>query len=1013
MRAEQLTVQAFGCYLRETRVDFSALNGNIFLITGSTGGGKTTLLDGICFALYCRATGGRRSWSDMRSISAPQSVPTVVDFSFSLGRERYRFRRSLKIHQVRGSGRLEQRDEHACWQWKNGDWSLLVSGAESKVREKAQELLGLTCEQFSQVVVLPQGEFRKLLLSNSTEKARIFQTLFQTERWERIAKAAQNSAEESKQRLEQLFHNRELLLKQEDCSDLLQLKEKEQDLYRQAEQAEKLRNNLEQRLARANQEYSDFSVLHELYQQLDQFTEESRKLSQNKALAEEMQAKWEKAKNIRELLPEYRNYRQALCEKEETGRRLEQASLQKKQAEQRLGKAREQARKIDSLRKDWEQCTQALALLERGKPHAENLLKIQQELCQRKKEKKEKEGQCIQYREKKEEASEKIKKGELFVRQISEQARALPQKMEQLSRLGEMESNFTRLEEKQKEYHLAQKQWEQAVQEEKSARVQSAALQNQFMQIEEQFARHTAVQLASSLEEGKPCPVCGSLEHPHPAHMALDIPQEEQRKFLRQAVQESEEIAKQKAQQMAAASALLQVKKQEMETLEDTCRGYPIDRSQLAAQLEEVKRQAAECQKAQQQLPLAEKRLEQRRQEQQGAQKEEENLREKVHQYDNRIAELQSAYQMAIANLPQGIQTAQQLEERYQIQARKQKTLQESIRLLEEQTAQAEKSLAQAQEQRNILAQRFQEQQEKERQLSQQYGRNCEKRAVHPQDPLEELWIGEEEFTLLEQQIRQYRERVHLVTERLSELQKKVADTKRPDMQAIQEELAALRQQAGKASQQAGALTQAWGQLSHTLQTLQQEEEKSRGLEQQWAQRAKIAQLLSGNNKKKVPIKMFVLGIMLDDILGRANLYFSTFSEGRYRLTRPDLKTGGRGYGGLELVIFDGYSGGTRPVETLSGGELFLASLSLAFGLSDVVQGNSGGVRLDSIFIDEGFGSLDQETLDTAMWALDEIQRSGRTVGIISHVQELKSRIPAKIEVIPLGDGGSTARVRI
>ena len=232
MRAERLMVQAFGCYLKEIQVDFSALNGNLFLITGATGGGKTTLLDGICFALYCRATGGRRTWSDMRSIAAPQEMPTVVDFSFSLGQERYRFRRSLKIHKVRGSGRLEQRDEHACWQWKDGDWTLLLSGAESKVREKAQELLGLTCEQFSQVVVLPQGEFRKLLLSNSTEKARIFQTLFQTQRWERIVKAAQDSAEEIRQKLEQLFRNREVLLEQEACSDLSQLKEKEQDIRR-------------------------------------------------------------------------------------------------------------------------------------------------------------------------------------------------------------------------------------------------------------------------------------------------------------------------------------------------------------------------------------------------------------------------------------------------------------------------------------------------------------------------------------------------------------------------------------------------------------------------------------------------------------------------------------------------------------------------------------------------------------------------------------------------------------
>ena len=149
----------------------------------------------------------------------------------------------------------------------------------------------------------------------------------------------------------------------------------------------------------------------------------------------------------------------------------------------------------------------------------------------------------------------------------------------------------------------------------------------------------------------------------------------------------------------------------------------------------------------------------------------------------------------------------------------------------------------------------------------------------------------------------------------------------------------------------------------------------------------------------KVPIKMFVLGMMLDDILMQANKYFAILSEGRYKLEKITQEQGGNSLRGLDIEVFDGCYGGTRPVFTLSGGEMFLASLSLAFGLSDVVQGYSGGIRLDSIFIDEGFGSLDRETVETAIKALDKIKSMGRTVGIISHVSQLSEKIGNKIIV--------------
>ena len=184
-----------------------------------------------------------------------------------------------------------------------------------------------------------------------------------------------------------------------------------------------------------------------------------------------------------------------------------------------------------------------------------------------------------------------------------------------------------------------------------------------------------------------------------------------------------------------------------------------------------------------------------------------------------------------------------------------------------------------------------------------------------------------------------------------------------------------------------------------SLEQLDSLAKNSTEAEEKFSQISRLSQLLLGKNPLKIPLQQFVLGIMLDDILSCANRFFSMLSQGRYSLRRIVGNTGGNSFGGLDLEVLDANMGGARSIETLSGGEQFLASLSLAFGLSDVVQSYSGSVRLDSIFIDEGFGSLDQETLDTAMKALAQIQKMGRTIGIISHVSELKGRIAARIEV--------------
>ena len=227
MKAEYLCLQAFGSYRERTEVDFTLLGESpLFLITGSTGGGKTTLLDAMCFALYCRSTGGRRSWGSMRNMQAEDSEETFVEFVFSLGKERYRFRRSRSYYKGRGTGERKTREEHACWRRAGGEWELLAAGAESRVREKAEELLGLTCEQFSQVVVLPQGDFLRLLLASSREKAAMFQTLFGAARWERAARRLKEMAARRKGEADRLTAERASLLSREESETPEQLTEK-------------------------------------------------------------------------------------------------------------------------------------------------------------------------------------------------------------------------------------------------------------------------------------------------------------------------------------------------------------------------------------------------------------------------------------------------------------------------------------------------------------------------------------------------------------------------------------------------------------------------------------------------------------------------------------------------------------------------------------------------------------------------------------------------------------------
>ena len=259
----------------------------------------------------------------------------------------------------------------------------------------------------------------------------------------------------------------------------------------------------------------------------------------------------------------------------------------------------------------------------------------------------------------------------------------------------------------------------------------------------------------------------------------------------------------------------------------------------------------------------------------------------------------------------------------------------------------------------------------------------------------------------LQQTITAYEQNLAAATDRLQRAQNAVNGKTEPELSACK----AAEQQADALYRQLTAQTAVTAKELSDLQKAQlqlQELEKKMGtLQDAYQTAASLAETARGNNPSRLTFSAFVLQAILDDVLQAANLRLTSMSRGRYSLSRTGDVLDARRENGLNIEVTDSFTGVARPVKTLSGGELFLASLSLALGLSDVVQAYAGGIRLDTILVDEGFGTLDSEALDMAIRTLTDLQKGGRLVGIISHVSELRERISARLEVIP-GQRGST-----
>ncbi len=998
MKPISLTMQAFGPYLDAATVDFSRLGEHpIFLITGSTGGGKTTILDAMCFALYCRATGGRRSWGSMRSTSAPDDRATLVDFAFSLGGEEYRFCRSQAVHIVRGSGRREIREEHLCYKKEQGEWQLLLSGSETKIRERAQLLLGLTCEQFSQVIVLPQGDFLKLLRANSVNKAEILQTLFATKLWADVAKRCKTMAEEFSQKAGECRAARLSILEREGVETKEALEEKNQQaehsLKEMQRQASVLQAELEKErilLANAKELEQKFQKKMTLEQRWKQLCSQEKTMEQKREIAV-------LGRKMQQVFPYVQAWKAAEQEAAAKVRVQMQAEASQKEAEAAYLNAEKVAGEIPVWREQAAVWKQEWMQLQESYQNAVRLDEISRQLREKQEtiaqQTKQKEQAEVQYQTTK----TRLKNGEKHVAQAQDDMQKLPHWLQETQKWEKYQELFQGRREKEAAWKKAEEAFQEAERSRQKYAVQADAQRSKLEQEEARLRQDQAYSLASVLREGEACPVCGSQHHPFPAK-AKGSYNAQQLELLRGSVQEQEQALRTWEQTANLAKVKMEQCASDYQAQQALCQEISLSEEELETQRKTAQTSLTSAQQAASRLEKYRKAMEQIQREQEQAQKAKEEAVEMLGKLEKEAAVLQTSQEEILRQVGAAGSMDQIKAKQTKLKKQEQQWTQKADDA-EKRLALAKTAFAVAQTEGSSAKLASKEAAEKNRQAKEAMERSVAQVGLDPAMDFQSFQRNEEELSALEQQITRYEQERHTVEEQYRAYEAELEGKELPDVQGLEEKQTELQEQSQTMAQHLGGLLQQLEMGRQSLEQLDSLAKNSTEAEEKFSQISRLSQLLLGKNPLKIPLQQFVLGIMLDDILSCANRFFSMLSQGRYSLRRIVGNTGGNSFGGLDLEVLDANMGGARSIETLSGGEQFLASLSLAFGLSDVVQSYSGSVRLDSIFIDEGFGSLDQETLDTAMKALAQIQKMGRTIGIISHVSELKGRIAARIEV--------------
>lgn len=996
MRPVELTIQAFGPYAERETIDFTQLVGrSMFVVSGRTGAGKTTIFDAMTFALYGRASGALRNASDFRSQYAHPEVKTEVDFSFTIRGDRYRIERQPQ--QPHPKNKTPIPHEAILYEW-DGGWKPLATKV-NEVQEKIESILQLSYEQFSQILLLPQNQFRQLLDSNSNEKQQILQSIFKTEayrafqekwgeRYSAYRKQVEWAVERTRLKLLELEDeaiedvstksidaiHRWLGEREERLISTYEIAVDEKQMH--AKSLETARDELEQAkaLTMLFKELSETVLALERFSNGESVRNEKRERLQHLEAAANIRPIFERLHELEQLVGRLTREEQASSAKFEQ-LQSNQSMLTKQQSaieadQQEIVSCQERLRIVDDMMPRIKERATFVTLRDQLSKQAEELVVFS------------KEARLNELQEREQQLVETLKSAPV------ERAVDAERHVDRLMHLVTLES---------KESEIS-KQLVECERTGKTIQQQHATQQDVVSTYRHQEQLMLARQLSETLVEGEPCPVCGSRHHEIPPY---------------------EEMSEDLVERDAAFARLEELSTRLMEAR--------ADYRSLHQQLETARREFAEASKSVQlEAPLTEEvqkwkaHAEMLQQQERIRFENEQALRkmtsemrqleqERRNQFEERqrvLTELEVTQQKLHA-LGQTEDTSLDAlqEERTSLQ-RRVNELTKKVETYHHEVESVNKSLWKEEERLSVIREQLSE---ATRQYDTQQTLWCKQLdATHlTRERYEELANQIDQRSMIREQLQREEEEGVRLRHHKQMIVEKLGSMERPDLQMIEMKVKEAAERNERASEQ---LITAQDALSRHRQIVSDWTSlcEQTAFEEKKLETVKlIADTGKGINPQKMTFETYVQTAFFDQILHAANIHLDQMTSGQFRLERKVETAKGNAKSGLELLVFDAYTGQSRRVQNLSGGEGFKASLSLALGLAEVVQQLSGGVSLETMLIDEGFGTLDAESLDQAIELLMSLQATGRLVGVISHVQELKDRVDARIEVKKSRSGSS------
>ena len=1006
MRPVQLTIQAFGPYPQRELIDFrTAVDSGIFGIYGQTGSGKSTLFSAMTFALFGEPARSEQDPTSLRSDHADPGLLTEVEFVFDIADKRYVVIRRPEQLRPKQRGGGETKILHEAFLFdatgmklediKADHWGRII--AEKKVRlvdEAIVDLLGYSAKQFRQIVLLPQGRFETFLCANTKERLEILRELFDVSTYRNLTarlKAAADTEERSIRETRDLFAARldaegyessdALTAGIEDKREALLIRMETEVVARQQdESARTALTHAQQVEAKFNTVRKAAITLEKLRTNAPKFDAQKILLSgaERAALLADVEARViESAAEVTKAETAFVLLNQAASE----ATALELVAGKKLIDEQSRTEETEEMRvSVETFARHEKALTASASITSELKTTTGQTQKITKALAE------------IEAELKSLLLSERGKREALkSTRLVADQRQAISERVAQVTIALRTAQAYERANlqlQKAARDHAAR------VEVHENTRVQLATSETTFAEAERALSTAQALHLATKLQPGEPCLVCGAKDHPMPAQGTIEDAGRNQAFLVaKSAMQLAQEEFRVADNAFAAAASLLRERQNELSRLEVPAESSNSLQSRYDADQELLASMEPELDLTEVEVEAEADALQARISSVQG---ERDDLREALTAASNTLAAEKARLDQLLLDVPKKYQELAALQA-------------EKVRLSSE--IERRRESLKAAEQSALTAREIALATRKDVENAQiQLGAVRSRHEIAAQSFVERLQaagLTEEAYLALKPAILEidamrhslelYRQEVHTAEEQLKAAQAEIELETRLDVEALQAALQkaqdnlrqALEESAHK-RQGLAHLEKLRAELEETVRRLDEAESASGTLRQ-------LAGLFEGKNGQNLDLETFAIGSMFDQVLETANLRLGPMSSNRYRLER-EIEPSGRGRRGLGVQAYDNFTGKGRPANTLSGGETFIFALALALGLADVVESESGKVRLDTIFIDEGFGSLDTEngsgTLDQVLRVLSNLVSQHRAVGLISHVPLVQEAIP-------------------